>query len=181
MSGARAAIRYAKALLSLATDQKNAKTVSTDMALISKTITDNEALSDVLQSPVVPSATKKAILSKVFTKANTTTTTTHNLIDTLITNKRINILGQVATKYNQLFDESKGVQLATVTTAIALTPTLKEKVLAKAKDLTGKKVEIKNNIDESILGGFILRVGDVQYDASVANQLNKLKREFTLN
>ena len=42
-------------------------------------------------------------------------------------------------------------------------------------------VEVKSIIDESILGGFILRIGDLQYNASVANQLNKLKREFTLN
>ena len=56
------------------------------------------------------------------------------------------------------------------------------KLLKEAyKALTGKDVEVENSIDESILGGFILRIGDVQYNASVANQLNKLKREFTLN
>ena len=103
-------------------------------------------------------------------------------MDTLVANNRIDILEQVAAKYNQLFDESKGIELATVTTAIALTPDLEKKVLAKAKELTGKKdVEVKNSIDESIIGGFILRIGDVQYNASVANQLSKLKRELTLN
>ena len=56
-----------------------------------------------------------------------------------------------------------------------------ENVLAKAKELTGKDVEVKNIVDESILGGFILRVGDKQYNASIANKLNNLKREFTLN
>ena len=53
-----------------------------------------------------------------------------------------------------------------------------------AKDWERLRKEIpavENSIDESILGGFILRIGDVQYNASVANQLNKLKREFTLN
>jgi F-type H+-transporting ATPase subunit delta len=54
-------------------------------------------------------------------------------------------------------------------------------VLAKVKELTGKTTEIENTVDESILGGFILRVGDLQYDASIANKLNNLKREFTLN
>ena len=58
---------------------------------------------------------------------------------------------------------------------------LKKQVLAKAKALTGKDVEVENIIDETILGGFILRIGDVQYNASIANQLNKLKQEFTLN
>ena len=53
--------------------------------------------------------------------------------------------------------------------------------LEKVKNITGNKVTIKNNIDESIVGGFILRVGDLQFDASVANKLNSLKREFTTN
>mgnify|MGYP001793881919 FL=1 len=45
--------------------------------------------------------------------------------------------------------------------------------------MTGKKVTIENKIDTSILGGFVLRVGDLQYDASIANKLDALKREFT--
>jgi F-type H+-transporting ATPase subunit delta len=49
------------------------------------------------------------------------------------------------------------------------------------KELTGKEVEINSVIDESILGGFVLRIGDIQYNASVSNKLNKLKQEFTLN
>jgi F-type H+-transporting ATPase subunit delta len=178
MAGARAAIRYAKAILSLATDQKTADVVSADMKLIANTIAENKDLSEALQSPVVPSTVKKSILLEVFKKSNKTTL---SLIDTLVANNRIDILEQVASKYNVLFDQSKGIELATVTTAIALTPDLKKKVLAKAKEISGKNVEVENIIDESILGGFILRIGDVQYNASVANQLSKIKREFTLN
>ncbi|MCF7559632.1 ATP synthase F1 subunit delta [Sabulilitoribacter multivorans] len=178
MSGARAAIRYAKAVLSLASDQKTADAVNNDMLQIAKTIADSKDLNEMLQSPVVPSSVKKSVLLEVFKKSDKTTL---SLIDTLISNNRISILGDVALKYNQLFDKSKGIELATVTTAVALTADLEKKVLAKAKELTGKNIEVKNIIDESILGGFILRIGDVQYNASVANQLNKLKREFTLN
>ena len=68
-----------------------------------------------------------------------------------------------------------------VTTAIPLTDDLKSKVLAKAKELTGKDVTIKNIVEASIIGGFILRIGDIQYNASIANKLNKLKREFILD
>lgn len=178
MAGARAAIRYAKAVLSLASDQKAADVVNKDMKLIAQTLSDSEALSNMLQSPVVPSSDKKGVLLEVFKSSNKTT---QSLIDILDTNNRINILGHVASKYNELFDQSKGIQLGTVTTAVALTADLKKQVLAKAKELTGKNVEVENIIDESILGGFILRIGDVQYNASVANQLNNLKREFTLN
>ncbi|MGC1205945.1 MAG: ATP synthase F1 subunit delta [Flavobacteriaceae bacterium] len=178
MAGARAAIRYAKAVLSLASDQKSADAVNSDMKLIVSTITDHNDLREALQSPVIPSSVKKSVLLEVFKSSNKTTL---SLIDTLNSNNRIDILGDVALKYSQLLDESKGIELATVTTAVALTADLEKKVLAKAKALTGKNVEVKSIIDESILGGFILRIGDLQYNASVANQLNKLKREFTLN
>lgn len=178
MAGARAALRYAKAVLSLATDQKAVEAVNNDMKLISKTIAENKDLSVMLQNPVVRSSVKKTVLNEVF---KNTSTITGNLVTTLITNKRISLLEEVASKYNQLYDTLNGIQIAKVTTAVPLTDDLKAKVLAKVKELTGKEVEIVNLIDENILGGFILRVGDIQYNASIANKLNNLKREFTLN
>ena len=178
MAGARAAIRYAKAVLSLASDRSTADAVNEEMKLIANTIAQNKNLSDVLQSPVLSTSVKKSALLKVFKKADKTTL---GLIDTLVANNRIAILADVAVKYNLLFDQSKGVEVATVTTAIPLTDALKQKVLAKAKELTGKDIEVQSIVNENILGGFILRVGDMQYNASIANQLSKLKREFSIN
>lgn len=178
MSGSRAAIRYAKAVLSLATDNTSADAVNSDMKLITNTMAQSEDLRQMLQSPVVKSADKKAVLTLVFKNANVATT---NLIDTLISNKRLALLNDVAASYTQRYDQMRGSQVALVTTAIPLTADLRTKVLAKVKELTGKEAEVENIIDESILGGFILRVGDIQYNASIANKLDKLKREFILN
>ncbi|QXP80620.1 MULTISPECIES: ATP synthase F1 subunit delta [Winogradskyella] len=178
MSGARAAIRYAKAVLSLAKDQKSTDAVNSDMKLITDTIAKSEDLSQMLQSPVVKASDKKAVLVAVFKDTNAITV---NLVDTLISNKRLAILNDVAISYTHLFDEMNGTQVATVTTAVPLSDDLKSKVLAKVKELTGKEAEVTNVIDESIIGGFVLRVGDIQYNASISNKLNKLKREFTLN
>ena len=178
MAGSRAAVRYAKAVLSLATDQNSVDAVNNDMKVILNSITENKDLHDMLQNPIVRSSVKKAVLSKVFNKTNTLT---ENLINTLFANRRIALLGDVASKYNHLYDALKERQIAKVTTAVPLTDALKSKVLAKVKELTGKEVEVVNVIDESILGGFILRVGDIQYNASIINKLNNLKREFSLN
>ena len=178
MAGARAAIRYAKAVLSLASDQNAADAVNNDMKLIANTIAESKDLRDVLNSPVVSPSIKKASLLEIFKGTNALTV---NAVETLITNKRIAILNDVATQYTVLFDQLKGTQVATVTTALPLTEDLKAKVLAKVKELTGKEAEVENIIDESIIGGFILRIGDLQYNASITNQLSKLKREFTLN
>ncbi len=178
MAGTRAAIRYAKAVLSLANDQNAADAVNNDMKLIATTIAENEELGQVLKSAVVKSDVKKAALTEIFKNINGISS---ELFNVLMSNKRIDILGDVASKYNVLFDELKGKEVAQVTTAIPMTNDLEIKVLAKIKELTNKAVELENIVDENILGGFILRIGDKQYNASVSNKLNKLKREFTLN
>lgn len=178
MAGTRAAIRYAKAVLSLALSEKKAEAVDKDMKTIAKAISESGDLSGMLSNAVVKSETKKEALLAIFPKLNTITT---GLFDVLISNKRIDILNDVAVKYSALLDEHNGKETAQVTTAVPLTKDLEKKVLAKVKELTNKTVELKNIVDESIIGGFILRIGDKQFDASIANNLNKLKREFTLN
>ncbi|AUC74776.1 ATP synthase F1 subunit delta [Olleya sp. Bg11-27] len=178
MAGERAAIRYAKAVLSLATDNNTAEAVNTDMELINNTVAQSKDLKDMLYSPVISATIKKSALLEIFKGVNPATV---NLVNTLITNKRLDLLPQVAGKFITLYEQQKGSQVATVTTAVPLTEALEAKVLAKVKELTGKEAAIKNIVDESILGGFILRVGDTQYNASIANQLSKLKREFTIN
>ncbi len=174
----RAAIRYAKAILSLAVEQNSAEAVNSDMTLITKTVSENEELDLVLRNAITKQQTKKDILIKVFPKLNVLTI---KLLDVLVENNRVDIIAYVAQQYNTLYDDHIGKEKATVTTAIPMTNDLELKVMAKIKDLTSKAVELENIVDESIIGGFILRVGDIEYNASIANKLNKLKREFTLN
>ena len=178
MAQTRVAIRYAKAVLSLANEQNSASKLNDDMKSIVNAVAESKDLSDMLQSPVIHSKVKKATLLEVFPNMNKLSV---KLIDLLVENKRIDIIDVVAQKINMLFDESQGTQIAKVTTAIPLTKELEAKVLIKVKELTGNDAEVQNTVDESILGGFILRVGDIQYNASIANKLDKLKREFTLN
>lgn len=178
MAGTRAAARYAKALLSLASDKGLAEVVNNDMTLIATTIEMSHDLNETLLSPVVNATDKNSVLGLIFKDVNALTT---NLFDLLLTNNRTPILFQIAVAYNKQYNTQIGREQVTVTTATALTPELEAKVLAKVKSLTPNKVIIENIIDENIIGGFVLRVGDVEYNASVANQLTKLKRELTLN
>lgn len=178
MAGTRAAIRYAKAVLSLAIEKQVAEAINADMVLISKTLKANQELDLAIKNAVVKSEDKKAILSQVFPDANAMTLELFKVLDA---NKRLDLMEAVADKFSELFDIQNGKESATVTTAVAITEDVEAKVLAKIKELTNKAVTVKNIVDESILGGFILRVGDIQYNASIANKLNKLKREFTIN
>ncbi|MBT8238255.1 MAG: ATP synthase F1 subunit delta [Croceitalea sp.] len=176
MNESRAAIRYAKATLDLATEKKAAGKVESDMRQIASVINENAELRNVLASPVVNSKDKKGALTQIFKGSHQITL---GLIGTLTDNKRIGMLNEVALKYIILHEKMKGEDVAFVTSAVPLTEALENKILKYVNDLTGNKVTIENKIDENILGGFILRVGDLQYDASVANKLNGLKREFT--
>ncbi|WP_104735062.1 ATP synthase F1 subunit delta [Hanstruepera ponticola] len=178
MAGTRAAIRYAKAVLSLATDKQSADAVNGDMQAIANAISDNKELGEALKNEVVKAEVKKTILLQAFPNSNTIT---KELFNVLLENKRMELVEQVATQYSKLYNIQNGQESAVVTTAIPMTNDIEMKVLAKIKDLTNKAVTVKNVIDEDILGGFILRIGDVEYNASIQNNLNKLKREFSLN
>jgi len=178
MAGTRAAIRYAKAILSLATDNQKAEAVQADMALIGQSIANNASLENALKSPVVKLLEKAAVLDALFPSVSSES---KSLFTTLVSNKRVNILGQIATQYGILYDQVNNKENAFVTTAIPMTSELEEKVMAKLKTLTTKEVTLRKSVDANILGGFVLRVRDLQYDASVSNQLNTLKRKFIIN
>ena len=177
MSNNRAALRYAKALLSLSNDKNFADKTYSDMQLIAATIEDSNELQMVLESTIIKSEVKKNALLAIF--ENNISAISIKLIDLLIENKRLADFGSVASQYISLFDSLSGKQNAVVTTAIPLTDAIKKQVLAKVKELTGKEAILENEINPDILGGFILRVGDVQYDASIANKLTVLKRQFS--
>ena len=173
----RAAIRYAKAVLDQANHANISEVVFGDMKSIQATLAGSKELRVVLQSPVVKAEDKKQALLQIFEKNSDVTKA---LIQILTSNKRINLLGGVALAYVDLYNDSKGVKTATVITAVTLTPEIEAKVLSKLKQMTGSdNITINNTIDEHIIGGFILRVGDLQYNASIANQLGNLKREFS--
>ena len=100
------------------------------------------------------------------------------LFNLLEENKRMVMLQPIASQYTIIYDYLKSMNIAKVTTAVALTKEMEEKVLNKVVELTGNKTSIENKIDPSILGGFILRVGDMQYDASISSNLNTLRKQF---
>ena len=103
------------------------------------------------------------------------------LFQTLAQNKRIDLLEEISLQYKRLYDQLNNKEDATVTTAVPMTPAMEAKVTAKLKTLSSKDINLKKIVDETILGGFILRVGDQQYNASVSNQLNELKNKFQIN
>tara|TARA_B110000046_G_scaffold160545_1_gene173730 strand:- start:1152 stop:1709 length:558 start_codon:yes stop_codon:yes gene_type:complete len=176
MKDARAAIRYAKAILNLAKDSKEETVVNDDMLFIANIISENDEFEVMLRSPIVKISDKIKVLNALFSsKVNNITL---GLFHLLQDNKRIAMLHSIAKQYAIIYDFDKRMQVAKVTTAVPLTKEIETKILAKIVDLTGDNANLENEINPAILGGFILRVGDMQYDASISNYLNELKKEF---
>ena len=96
--------------------------------------------------------------------------------------KREVVLGAIAENFIRLYNESKNIVTASVTTATEITEDIRTQVLTQLKSVVGDaNVQIEERVDESLIGGFVLRVGDREFNASVANKLQKLKREFVSN
>jgi F-type H+-transporting ATPase subunit delta len=171
----RAAIRYAKAILDIAQTSGKAEAVNNDMKSIVNAVSESAELKDFLTSPIIKIEVKKSALSEIFSNVQNET---NSLFHLLFENKRFEIVEEIAIQYNKLFDESNGIEVAKVTTAFPITAELETKVLAKIAEFSNKKITIQNIVDPTIIGGFILRVGDQQYNASVASKLSELKREF---
>ena len=103
---------------------------------------------------------------------------TNKLIGLLIANKRLSILNDVALSFNEIYNEKKNIAIATVITATPISDDIRKKALSKIKLLSDKSVEIKNIVDENILGGFILRFENTEYNASFSKRLMQLKTEL---
>jgi F-type H+-transporting ATPase subunit delta len=179
MKGTRAALRYAKATLNLAKERGLDKETNDDMILIDQTISENHDLLNMLKSPIIKSDVKKTILTEIFGK--NINAISHGVINLLIDNKRLQLLPLVAIEYKVIYDFLKGVEVAQVTSAIPINKDLEARILKKVQEISGKEISLKNIIDPSIIGGFILRVGDKQYDSSVSGLLNQLHSNFEDN
>jgi F-type H+-transporting ATPase subunit delta len=171
----RAAIRYAKAILEIAVTSGKASQVNEDMKSIIAAVGSSADLKEFLASPIIASDVKMKALSEVFSSVQAETKSLFRLLQE---NKRFEILEAIATQFIAQFDEMNGVEVAKVTTAFPITADLEAKILAKAATISTKKITIQNTVDPSIIGGFILRIGDKQFNASVSNRLQELKREF---
>jgi F-type H+-transporting ATPase subunit delta len=172
----RAAYRYAKATLeSCLENKKNVDLIFKDMKSVLKAFEDSKELKLFVDSKVVKDSDKLVTLKSVFKKCSKIT---KDLIDVLMKNRRIDLFDDVANSFVVLYNEYVQNQEVVLTSSSELNSSTINEIENKVRDITSKNITLVNKIDSSIVGGFVLRVGDLQYDASFKNQLNKLKQEF---
>ncbi len=178
MIGTRAALRYAKAAVQKAIEDGTLEALAKDMEVVYNSVQNNRDLEAVLQSPVISIDLKHNVLQAVFAQCSKAG---KNLLRLVAENNRAHNLDGIALKVKELYQEHLGLVEAIATTAVPITPVLEKEILEKVATLTDKKVTLKNKVNPEIIGGFILRIDDVQLNASVAHQLITLKQNLRSN
>ena len=172
----RAAIRYAKAMYDIASEENSINEVYKDMDLVKELYGDSLDFKNLLSNSQINYQHKKKAILALIEKSNYIT---EKLIDLLIHNKRVSIIGDIAISFIQLYNKHNDVKEATVITASPINEDLKSMILSKINISDHKSVSLNNIIDSSIIGGFIIRFDGKEYNASVKQNLNNLKKELT--
>ena len=166
--------RYGSALYDLASEKKCIDEILNDLDVIEKVMKESSELRHVIKSPLVNSEEKLNILLKIFAglSFNSLTTTFLKVLDN---NKRISNILSIILQFKKINSEKRGDIAANVTSANELSEDEKNNITNQLKNTLGQKLSLNFDVDKSIIGGLIVKVGSKMIDTSLANKINKLK------
>lgn len=176
MKSTKAASRYAKSLLEIAIEQKKIDSVLGDMNFLLQTSQDSRDFELLIASPIINSSKKIEIFEKLFEQFEDVSM---SFVKLITKNGRENILPEIAASFEAQAKEFKGIVPVTLVSAAPLSAGVKDQIVAKVQQSVKGQLEIEEKIDESLIGGFVVRMGDTRIDASIANQFSNLKQRLT--
>lgn len=179
MEGSRLAVRYAKSLMDLALEKGTLEKVYADMKLVNKTVSQNRELKVMLQSPIVKTDKKGEILVAIF--GGKISEISLMFFKLMAAKKRESYIEAISREFIEQYKTHKRIITAVITTAQGLDEELRSKVIKLVKDSMKGEVELVEKVDSSIIGGFILRIGDKQDNTSISRKLKLLTRTFSEN
>ena len=178
MRNSRATYRYAKSLVELSQEQGTLEQCHNDMEHIIAACKASHDLHLLLKSPVVKTDKKQRILNEVFGQCDALT---KQFIQLITAKKREALLVDIAQRFLLIYKEMQGIETAQLTTASPIDEETRQAVLAFIKQQGVQQVDLKETVDDKLIGGLVLRLGDKQVDASVARQIYDLKQTFNKN
>jgi F-type H+-transporting ATPase subunit delta len=165
--------RYAQAVFDIAKQKNSLDQWATDLNLVVEAIGQREALR-FLENPKVSRVKKFAFVQE--TLQGKISPEIYNLAVLLVQRGRQAQATVVAQEFTKLLNNLRGIETALVTTAIEMTPQEEAAVKARLSQITNKQVEIKKEVDPSIIGGVVARVGDTLIDGSIKSRLEALRK-----
>lgn len=180
MSVSRIASRYAKSLIDFARENNKLEEVKADMTVLDKAL-ESRDLVMLLKSPIVNELKKKEIFNVVF--AGKMSETTLGFLNIILNKGREEYISAISNQFEAQYKILKGISDVTLTTATPISEANLSSIKAKllSSNETEEQVEIETVVDPSILGGFIIEIGDKLYNDSVAYKLSQMKKQFKGN
>ena len=179
INSSKVAKRYAKALLDYSIEKHEEDNFFQEISSLVEVVRENPDLRALLHSPIVRMEIKRKVLQEVFSQRSPIL---NLLIEVLVENKRVSDLYDIAREYVIQYNRYKGKTTAYLTTATELPETLKEQFVQKAIALSGgKKITLETRVEPQLIGGFILRIDDLQYNASIAHKLYGIREQLSEN
>ncbi len=176
MNYSKVAVRYAKSLFLLSQEKNLQEIIKSDIDLIENIFKTVPEFKAILSNPIAKTSVKKTIIKNIFDKK--VNQITFNFLNLIIDNKREEHLESIVRDYLDIYRKSKGIKKSVITSAKQLDKKTHEHIIAFIKSHFKTEVEIEEITDSNLIGGIILKVGDQQYDMSIAGKLQKIEREF---
>lgn len=176
MKTGRIAVRYARALFLSAREQGILDPVRKDMEIILATVSDLPDVKSLIESPVVETRKKTQILVSLF--EGKVGDLALNFIRLVTGNNREEYLAAMSRHYIKLYKEEKGIKIASIETAGPLTKELRQEMVSIIAKAFRAEIELQEEVNKDLIGGFVLRVDDKQLDSSVKGKLARIKKEL---
>jgi ATP synthase F1 delta subunit len=164
---------YAEALFDVARDRGKLDAIRDELGQFVDAVDGNRELQVFLFSPYFSSAEKVAGLKRAVSGADAELL---NFLELLIERHRMPELFRIRRQFDELWKEENRRIEVTVTSAVDLDPAEVERIGEEIERQTGRDVELSSRVDEGILGGIVLQVGNMVLDASIRNRLEKLRK-----
>ncbi len=169
--------RYAKALLDIGREDGNYERYGNELKEFAKLCSENKDFFNVLASPIFSIEERMKILDSVLEKAGFSEVV-NNFLRVLVERKRIGRILEISEYYSVLLDEFLGIARAKIITARPIRKKTLEKLIAALEKFTSKKIKAETEIDESIIGGVVVKIGNLILDGSIVAQLEGLKESL---
>ena len=166
--------RYASAIFEISKEEKSLAKLETNLTDLAAALDNSTDLSELIASPVISRSDQKAAMAAVAAKMGLESVL-QNGLSLMAEKRRLFVLPQLIAKLRDMIAEDKGEVTADVTSAKALTKTQSEKLAKTLKASVGKDVNINATVDESLIGGLIVKVGSKMIDTSIRSRLNSLQ------
>ena len=170
--------RYAKAIFSLGKEQGKVEAYAESLNAIAELYKNTELeVEDALTNPLYPVDARQKVMAKIAESVDADAIMT-GFLNLLIEKKRVDVIPEIATAVQEMLDREENISHGSVISAIELDSTLLEKIQATLEKITGNKVILETQVDPSIIGGIVAKVGDLVLDGSIRTQLNGLKESI---